>query len=244
MFKTIYMRAFNVIMKKPLKLWGISLLGILLSGVLAGLCGVAIPILGMGITLLISTSMTMIFLKGYRGEEIQVEELFSCFKDWATIKRVLLGMGWMSLWIFLWGLIPVVGPIFALIRIYEYRLTPYILVYEPEVSITDAIKVSEQKTQGYKLQMWLADIIYILVCFAAIIILGLFVRIPVIGFLFGLVLVLLYLAILVFAPLFAGLVQAAFYEEINGVGGRFCSNCGTPLVPEADFCPTCGNPAR
>ena len=120
MLMTIYKRAFSVLMKKPLKLWGISLLAIVLSSVLSALCGVAIPVLGLAVSLLISTSMTIIFLKGYRGEEVEVTQLFACFKDWNTIKRVTLGLGWMLLWIFLWSLIPIVGPIFALIRTYEY----------------------------------------------------------------------------------------------------------------------------
>ena len=34
MIKTIYFRAFSVLMKKPLKLWGISLLSVLLTAVL------------------------------------------------------------------------------------------------------------------------------------------------------------------------------------------------------------------
>lgn len=35
MLMTIYKRAFSVLMKKPLKLWGISLLAIVLSGALS-----------------------------------------------------------------------------------------------------------------------------------------------------------------------------------------------------------------
>ena len=131
----VYQKAFAVIMKKPLKLWALSLLSIALSGVLVALCGVSIPILGLAVGVLFSISMMMVYLRGYRGEEVAVIQLFECFKDRETIKRVLLGMGWMAMWIFLWGLIPIVGPIIALIRVYEYRLTPYILVFQPEISI-------------------------------------------------------------------------------------------------------------
>ncbi len=243
MLMTIYKRVFAVLMKKPLKLWGISLLGTLLVSVAASLCGVAIPVLGLGVSLLLGTSLTMIFLKGYRGEEVEVLQLFDCFKSWEIIKRVLLGLGWMCLWIFLWGLIPVVGPIFALIRAYEYRLTPYILVYEPEVAITDAIKVSKQKTEGYKLQMWLADFVYILLFGAACLVLFLFALIPFIGLLFALALILLYIAFIILAPLFGGLVQAAYYEEITTNIG-YCGGCGQKLVPGAEFCSACGKPTK
>lgn len=239
MLKTIYGRAFKVLMQKPLKLWGISLLSGVLSTVLSVLCGVAIPGLGLAVSLLLGTSMTMIYLKGYRGENVETTQLFSCFKDWKTIKRVVLGLAWMNLWIFLWALIPIVGPIFALVRAYEYRLTPYILVTEPDVSITDAIKASSARTQGYKLQMWLADIVYVLLFFVATLLLGLLSAIPILGVLFTVVLVVLSIGYAVLAPLFGGLVQAAFYEEISA-GNKTCGNCGAKLPSGVAFCPTCG----
>lgn len=239
MVMKIYERAFKVLMKKPLKLWGISLLYTVLTSVLVSLCGVAIPALGTAVAMLMGTSMLMIFLNGYRGEDVKVVDLFTCFKDWKTIKRVVLGLAWMALWTFLWSLIPIVGPIFALIRTYEYRLTPYILVTEPEVPITEAIKVSKQRTEGYKLQMWLADIAWIVALVVVFIVLGLFAAIPVLGVLFVLALVVLLIAVALFANLFAGLVQAAFYEEINKPDS-FCAGCGARLEEGAKFCASCG----
>lgn len=251
MIMTIYKRALAVLMKKPLKLWGISLLSIVLSGILSALCGFAIPVLGMSVGILISTSMTMIYLAGYRGHEVSTVDLFSCFKDWATIKRVLLGTGWMQLWIVLWALIPIVGPIFALIRSYEYRLTPYILVTEPDISITDAIKASSARTRGYKLQMWLADFLYVLIYFGVILVMGLLSAIPVLGILFAIAMFLLSIAFAALSPLFMGLVQAAFYEEISrptmfnagaaaGTAVVYCTRCGAANVAGSGFCNNCG----
>ena len=247
MIMTIYTRALKVLMKKPLKLWGLSLLSVALSSLITSLCGVAIPALGIGVAMLMTTSMTMVYLYGYRGEEVKTVQLFSCFKDWNTIKRVLCGMAWMALWIFLWSLIPVVGPIFAIIRAYEYRLTPYILVTEPEIAVTDAIKVSSQRTKGYKGKMFLADFLWIVIFWLACLVLLLFARIPVIGVLFAIVLFVLYIAFVALSPLFMGLVQAAFYEEItnptivpNVVVVGSCANCGAPLAAGAKFCASCG----
>ena len=244
MLMTIYGRAFKVLMKKPLKLWGISLLGVLLTYVLGLLCGVGIPGLGLCVGLLLGTGMTMTLLRGYRGEEVKTTMLFECFKDWNTIKRVALGMGWMWLWVFLWSLIPFVGWIFAMVRIYEYRLTPYILVMEPDVPITEAIHVSKQKTQGHKFQMFLADFVYIIIFWIACVILAALSGIEVIGGLFGFILFLLYIVFIALAPLFAGMVQAAFYEEITGSKKNFCTGCGQPLVEGADFCANCGKPVK
>lgn len=248
MIMMIYERALKVLMQKPLRLWGISLLAVLLAGVGSALCGVAIPILGIAVSLLLSTAMLMVYLAGYRGDEVHVVDLFACFKDWNTAKRVLLGMGWMAMWVFLWALIPIVGPIFALIRIYEYKLTPYILLTEPDVAITDAIKVSAQRTKGYKLKMWLAEWLYGLLFGLVVGILALLALIPFVGVIFGLVIFLLTVVFIALSPLFLGLVQAAFYEEITHptqpdapVTGGFCTVCGTALVPGAKFCAGCGS---
>ncbi len=253
MVMSIYKKALAVLMKKPIKLWGISLLSMVLSALLTALCGVAIPFLGIALSLLLSTSMTMVYLHGYRGEEVQVLHLFDCFKDWNTIKRVVLGLAWMYLWIFLWSLIPFVGFVFAIIRAYQYRLTPYILITEPDVPLTDAIKISTERTEGYKLKMCLAELLYIVIIWVAILVLGLFASIPYIGVLFGLIMFVVLVAVFALSNLFLGLVQAAFYEEItnakpaqigDGTAG-YCPNCGQPYASaESAFCSNCGAPKK
>ena len=247
MVMTILKRAFSVLMKKPLTLWGISLLNILLSLVFSILFGV-IPGLSLGISILLSTSMTMVFLHGYRGETVSCKQLFDCFKDWDTIKRVLCGMGWMALWVFLWSLIPVVGFVFAIIKTYAYRLTPYILVTEPDVPIMEAYRVSEARTRGYKGKMFGAEILFFAAIFVAFFVLGLFAAIPYIGILFGIVIFVLYIAVFALAPLFMGLVGAAFYEEISNptipvapsYPTKTCTNCGSQIAQDSSFCPICG----
>ena len=235
--KTIYSRAFAVLRKKPFLLWGISLLAMLLSALSVPLLGV-IPAASIAVSMLLQTAMTLIYLRGYRGEEIAVTQLFDTFKDWKTVKRVLCGMGWASLWIFLWSLIPVAGIVFGIIRTYEYRLTPYILMHEPDVPITEAIKVSREKTRGYKAKMFGADALYVVVIAAAEILLALLATIRYIGVLFGILSVVFTIAASLFGPLFLGLVPAAFYEEITH--RRVCPRCGVELSPDARFCYNCG----
>ncbi len=234
MIKVIFSRAFNVLMKKPLRLWGISLLSTLLIPLLSGLCGFAIPILGIAVTQLISTSMTMVYLHGYRGEQVKVVHLFDCFQDWATIKRVLCGTAWALLWQVLWSLVPFVGFIFAIIRSYEYRLVPYILVTEPDVAPTEAIKVSAKRTQGYKMKMFLAELLTFVIIFGVFLVLGILCAIPYIGVLFALVMLVAYVATFALTPLFLGLVGAAFYEEI--------SHPSVPLQPVAPVAPVYQQP--
>ena len=244
MVMSIYNKALAVLMKKPLRLWGISLLCIVLTGFASILFGV-IPGVSLSITLLLETSMTIIFLRGYRGQEVNTLNLFECFRDWKTIKRVLCGMGWMMLWIFLWALIPIVGWIFAIIRSYEYRLTPYILVMEPDVAPTDAIKVSKERTQGWKSKMFAADILVYVLIGAVNLVLGLLGRIPYIGVFFLLILVLFMIVVAVLINLFLGLVKAAFYEEIeNNRKGYIPAESfvpAEPVIPEETAAPTEGD---
>lgn len=216
LFWRIYTKAFQALMEKPLRLWGISLLGTFLVFVGSALAGVAIPVLAIGISMLFTVSLAAIFLKGYHRKQVYCYELFETFKDWATIKRVLTGMGWSYLWIFLWSLIPVVGPIFAVIKGYEHGLVPYILVKKPELNAVQARELSIEKTKGYKGQMFLADLVVYAMIFAACLILGLLGMIKYVGFVFIIIMILLLICIAVLLPLFMGIVHAAFYEELIG----------------------------
>ncbi len=221
MISKIYKQAFAVVMKKPFKLWGISLLAILLNTIFSALF-IGVPGVSLAINLAINTSMTMIYLYGYRGKEPQAADLFECLKDGQTAKRTIGGMAWMALWVFLYALIPVVGPIIAIVKAYAYRLTPYILVLEPDVKITDAHKVSESRTLGYKGKMFGADLLASLIVvaisfvggFLSSLFFGISDELAFIGGLISFIFFFINLFAGMILPLFLGLVQAAFYEEI------------------------------
>lgn len=241
MIFSIYKKALEVLAKKPFVLWGISLLELLLAGLGSALFGI-IPGVALAITWLLNTSMTLIFLHGYRGRDVRTLQLFDSFRDWTTIKRVLAGMGWSALWVFIWGLIPVVGPIFSIIRAYEYRLVPYILMQEPGIKPTDARLISRQRTNGWKVKMFWADIL-IYICIGVIaLILGLLSRIRYIGVLFGIINALFILCCVCLLHLFRGLVKAAFYEEIKAACNNVnqCPACLAYVAPGCAFCPSCG----
>ena len=167
MVSSIYKKTFSVLMKRPFRLWGISLLAEFLCLVAyAGFIGV--PAAAFCAALLLSASMSMIFLNSYRtGLEPKTAYLFASFKK-DRILRVLGGMAWMQLWIFLWSLIPIVGIVFGIIRMYEYRFVPYILMTRDDVKPTDALRVSREQTMGYKGKMFWADVIPVLLWIAVL----------------------------------------------------------------------------
>ena len=214
MVSSIYKKTFSVLMKRPFRLWGISLLAEFLCLVAyAGFIGV--PAAAFCAALLLSASMSMIFLNSYRtGLEPKTTYLFASFKK-DRILRVLGGMAWMQLWIFLWSLIPIVGIVFGIIRMYEYRFVPYILMTRDDVKPTDAIKISKQETMGYKGKMFGADILLGAVYLGAFLVFALLGEIPYLGVLFRILWVLIAIAYGLLAPLFSGIMQAAFYVEIQ-----------------------------
>ena len=214
MVRSIYKKAFAVLKKKPVTLWGISLLCALLE--LIALVGFGmLPIGAFIVGIALEAGMAMIYLNSYRtGLKPKSVYLFAAFRK-DRFWRVVGGMAWMSLWVFLWALIPFAGIVFAVIRAYEYRFTPYILMTRDDVKATEAIKLSKQMTMGYKGKMFWADMLVCLLYLAAELVLALFSLIPFIGILFRVVNLLLSIAFSLFAPLFLGIVQAAFYAELQ-----------------------------
>ena len=212
MVTSIYKKAFAVLRQKPVTLWGISLLCGLLE-LLAFIGFGAVPVGAFIVAWALEAGMAMIYLNSYRtGLKPKSTYLFAAFKK-DRFWRVVGGLAWMELWILLWALIPIVGIVFAVIRAYEYRFTPYILMTRDDVKATDAIKLSKQETMGYKGKMFWADMLIVLLYLAAALVLLIFSLIPFIGVLFRVVNTLLSIAFSLFAPLFLGIVQAAFYVE-------------------------------
>ena len=232
MVNTIYQKSFAALMKRPFRLWGISLLGALLCW-LAGIGFAGILAVGFAIAWAIDVSLAMIFLHTYQtGEEPHTADLFQTFRK-DRFLRVVGGMAWMSLWIFLWSLIPVVGIVFGVIRMYEYRFVPYILMTRDDVKPTDAIKISKQETMGYKGKMFGADILLGAVYLGAFLVFTLLGKIPYLGVLFRILWVLIAIAYGLLAPLFSGIMQAAFYVEIQNrrAAGQQPSAPAQPVPP-------------
>ena len=230
MISNLYQKTFSVLMKRPFKLWGITLLsGVLLMAVHVGFIG--IPAVGFCAALLLEASMSMIYLNSYRtGLEPKTSYLLAAFRK-DRIWRVLGGMAWMNLWIFLWFLIPIVGFVFAAIRAYEYRFVPYILMTRDDVRPTEAIKVSKAETMGYKGKLFGADLLLEGVYFVVILLLSLLSRIPYVGIVFTILRIVLTVAFGVLATLFLGILHAAFYVEIQNRRAAAAQRPSAPVQP-------------
>lgn len=212
MFVEAYKKAFAVLAKKPMMLWGLSLLSVVITGVASAVSIGFLPV-GVAFGYLINCGMAKVYLDGLEGKEVNSDQLFSCCNK--GFLRIAGGMAWMQLWIIIWGLIPIVGPIFAVVKSYSYRFVPYILITKPEVSATQALRMSKEMTQGIKGQMFLADLVLYAGIFLVSLVLGLFSAIPVLGALFALVMVAFVVVVAALSPVFIGLYQASFYTDKN-----------------------------
>ena len=210
MFIQKYKQALAVILKKPIMLWGLSLLSAILGGI-ASIVTSPIFALSFCATTLLNLGMIKVYLDGLKGKQVNSNQLFAAFNKNAV--RAVGGMAWQALWIIIWALVPIVGPIIAIVKSYSYAFVPYILVTKPEVTATDALKLSMQMTKGKKGQMFLADFCLGLGLGIVALVLGLLALIPFIGILFGLVLVIFFILVALFIGIFQGLYKAAFYDD-------------------------------
>ena len=209
-FYDAYKKALLVIAKKPIVLWGLSLLSGLMT-ILATLITTPIFILGTIASYLITCGMAKVYIDGLYEKEVNADQIFAGFNG--KFLRIAGGMAWRDLWILIWCLVPIAGPIIAIVKSYSYRFVPYILITQPEVSATQALRLSMEKTKGRKGQMFLADLCFFVGIWIVGFILGLFMAIPIIGVLFTLIFSIFVIALALFSSIFVGLYQAAFYIE-------------------------------
>ncbi|MFR0734498.1 MAG: hypothetical protein ACLSHU_10185 [Oscillospiraceae bacterium] len=156
MVSWIFQKVRKTLQMKPLLLWGIRLL----AGLLVWLAAIgfwAVPAAAFALNLVLSGSVALIFLRAYQGT----------FRKFATLSplppeqlpHLVGGMAWMSLWVFLWTLIPVAGLVLGPGSSLHLPFDPYILMTWPDVKATEAIQVSARETKGYRGKMFLADLL-------------------------------------------------------------------------------------
>jgi uncharacterized membrane protein len=143
----------------------IILLVTLISGAVGGIGTFVglIPVIGWLISIALSFLIMVLsvnvcgsFVRIYNGVATTVGDPFS--KLTVNFFRKLGGMYWMSLWIFLWSLLLIIP---GIIKTYAYSMAPYILADCPNVTATDALKLSRRMTSGNKGKLFVLDLSFI-----------------------------------------------------------------------------------
>ena len=181
--------------------------GLLMS--LAVVMGV-LPIIWLPIYFTLELGMANIFLCGYRGKPISISLLFEGF-DKKVFVRNVGGLGWRTLWLLIWALIPFAGIVMFIIKMYSYAFVPYIMLNEPDISAGDALKKSMRMTYGYKGKMFLVNLLIGIGVFVLLLILFAIFMIPYVGWLISGI---AYIIVMALFPLLMGIVFAANYDKV------------------------------
>lgn len=95
-------------------------------------------------------------LRVYRGAPASVDGMFR--DGFSNYWRHVGGMLWMALFTFLWTLLFVIP---GIIKALAYFMTPYILADCPNVTATDALKLSMRMTAGHKGKIFVMGLSFI-----------------------------------------------------------------------------------
>lgn len=105
---------------------------------------------------LITVGKNRFFLKGFKGDA-SIRYLFSTFNRnefWGIFKCMFITQIKNALW-FLLLIIP------GIIKSYEYRMVPYLLTKEPDLTSREAIEISRDLTAGHKWEMFVLDLSFL-----------------------------------------------------------------------------------
>ena len=94
-------------------------------------------------------------LKQHDGKETNFNDLFSRFDHFGTgfAQKFLRG-----LYVTLWSLLFIIP---GIMKSYSYAMTPFILAEYPELTASQAIRLSDDMMDGYKAELFILDISFI-----------------------------------------------------------------------------------
>jgi len=130
----------------------------------ASFLGNLIPICG---SLAVSIFLTMplsvglyYFFMSNRKQAPKFENIFYSFNGKGYLS-IVGAMAWMSLFIFLWFIIPVAGIVLIFVKGISYSMTPYILTDNPNIGYNKALKLSMAMTKGHKGKIFVLGLSFI-----------------------------------------------------------------------------------
>ena len=138
-----------------------------------------VPFVGIAFSFIISTALTRADIEATSAREANHKLLFSLFGKGAW--RIIGANSIVALYLFLWCLIPIAGPIITIRKAYSYRFVPYIMASNPNVSAIASVEISKQMTYGLKGRMFRADFLFALILLAINALLVLLCFIPVVN---------------------------------------------------------------
>lgn len=136
--------------------WVMAALAALVYSAVISLSGIpAVGIVAFILTLPVTYGFAVLFLKLFRGGELNIGSLFDGFQDYG---RILVTLLLQFVYTLLWSLLLVVP---GVIKWYSYSMTSYILLDEPELNNNAAIEKSMAMMEGHKMRLFMLDLSFI-----------------------------------------------------------------------------------
>ncbi len=133
---------------------GIVLIVMLVNMLLGGLTAGLISIIVTGV---LAVSVGGFYLRIWHDKNPDIADWFNDIISPDFLRR-MGGMLWMQLKVMLWSLLLFIP---GIIKAYAYTLTPYILYEYPNVSATEASRLSERIMNGHKMDMFIAQMSFL-----------------------------------------------------------------------------------
>ena len=105
-----------------------------------------------------SFSFINIAKKTFLGIKVKEDDLSFGYKNYVRALLINLLSG---LYVFLWFLIPIVGPFIAIGKSFSYFLAPYIAIDNPEMGYDECITRSKEYMEGHRMELFYLSISYI-----------------------------------------------------------------------------------
>ena len=101
----------------------------------------------------------MNYFKRAATDEENVNDVFRSFNQWEELKRAALTGFWRDLKVFLYSLLLIIP---GIVKSYSYRFVPYLTEDEPDLDPQQILALSQEMTQGIKLDLFVLDLSFFL----------------------------------------------------------------------------------
>lgn len=146
---------------------GYSVLMAIIASAAGSVCGLAaIPFIGLLLTIAASicfvgpftVAVNWMYYRAYKGEEIDIKDMFVTFTNGDLWKRSLVTSLLVSVYTVLWTMLFIVP---GIIKGYSYSMAIFLIMDDPTITPQEAIKKSMEMTNGYKGDMFVFDLSFL-----------------------------------------------------------------------------------
>lgn len=104
----------------------------------------------------IEVGKSRFFINSYDQDEVDAGDVAYAYRT--NLMSVVKVMFMRSLYIFLWTLLLIIP---GIIKSYAYKFVPYLLAENPDLDYNEALSLSQDMTDGHKMDMFVLDLSFI-----------------------------------------------------------------------------------